>query len=217
MEAVAALEPSLLNRSAFRVLRSRRFGISATISARSLRYAAKSAGSGSYTVPYASRISFNSELRSSRLALSPLSVSRSCACRNVEDGVTNVNVGLVEVLVKRGLILVALVCGVFVFGCRRVLAVEEVVSAGYGALEQTLVALRNSWPKVLQVLRVFKEQGLVLALLLGLSAFFSMAETSITTLWPWKVANSTSKLLCVCVCFVFDNLELISCLPYCCN
>ncbi|CAA2957713.1 DUF21 domain-containing At3g13070, chloroplastic [Olea europaea subsp. europaea] len=34
---------------------------------------------------------------------------------------------------------------------------------------------------------VFKEQGLVFAALLGLSAFFYMAETSITTLWPWKV------------------------------
>ncbi|XP_019194425.1 PREDICTED: putative DUF21 domain-containing protein At3g13070, chloroplastic [Ipomoea nil] len=193
MEAVAALEPYLLNRSAFRVLRSRRFGISAGISARSLCCAAKSAGRGGYSVPYGSRIFFNSELHPSRLGLSPLSVSRGCACRNVEDGVTSVNVGLVEVLLKRGLILVALVCGVFVFGCRRVLAIEEVVSARYGALDQTLVALRNFWPKVLPVLRVFKEQGLVLALLLGLSAFFSMAETSITTLWPWKVRELAEK------------------------
>ncbi|KHG14341.1 DUF21 domain-containing, chloroplastic -like protein [Gossypium arboreum] len=32
------------------------------------------------------------------------------------------------------------------------------------------------------ILKVFKEQGLVLTALLGLSAFFSMAETAITTL-----------------------------------
>ncbi|KAK3009968.1 hypothetical protein RJ639_012360, partial [Escallonia herrerae] len=43
------------------------------------------------------------------------------------------------------------------------------------------------------VLGVFKEQGLVLAALLGLSAFFSMAETSITTLWPWKVRELAEK------------------------
>ncbi|CAA2975933.1 DUF21 domain-containing At3g13070, chloroplastic isoform X2 [Olea europaea subsp. europaea] len=36
---------------------------------------------------------------------------------------------------------------------------------------------------------VFKEQGLVLAALLGLLAFFYNAETSITTLWPWRVVN----------------------------
>jgi hypothetical protein len=48
-------------------------------------------------------------------------------------------------------------------------------------------ALRGSWPTVLKILQLLKEQGFVLALLLGLSAFFSMAETSITTLWPWKV------------------------------
>ncbi|CAA6657288.1 unnamed protein product [Spirodela intermedia] len=45
----------------------------------------------------------------------------------------------------------------------------------------------------LQVLCVFKEQGLILAALLGLSAFFSMAETSITTLWPWKVRELAEK------------------------
>ncbi|GJP66735.1 hypothetical protein CLOP_g23644, partial [Closterium sp. NIES-67] len=37
------------------------------------------------------------------------------------------------------------------------------------------------------LLKVLREQGVLLAVLLGLSAFFSMAETSITTLWPWKV------------------------------
>lgn len=54
-------------------------------------------------------------------------------------------------------------------------------------------ALRGSWPTVLQILQLLREQGLVLALLLGLSAFFSMAETSITTLWPWKVRELAEK------------------------
>ncbi|KAK1316448.1 DUF21 domain-containing protein [Acorus calamus] len=49
------------------------------------------------------------------------------------------------------------------------------------------------WPKFWQVVRVFREQGLVLAALLGLSAFFSMAETAITTLWPWKVRELAEK------------------------
>ncbi|WVZ07888.1 hypothetical protein V8G54_021234 [Vigna mungo] len=35
----------------------------------------------------------------------------------------------------------------------------------------------------------FKEKGLVLAVLLGLLVFFSMAKTSITTLWSWRVAQ----------------------------
>ncbi|GLT40356.1 hypothetical protein SLA2020_144980 [Shorea laevis] len=38
------------------------------------------------------------------------------------------------------------------------------------------------------VLKIFKEQGVILTALLGLSAFFSMAKTSITTLCSWKVA-----------------------------
>lgn len=68
------------------------------------------------------------------------------------------------------------------------------VNAGYGVIGQSiLLLLRNVWPKTLQVLQVFKEHGLVLALLLGLSAFFSMAETSITTLWPWKVRELAEK------------------------
>lgn len=50
-----------------------------------------------------------------------------------------------------------------------------------------------AWPKFCQLLLVFKEQGLLLAALLSLSAFFSMAETSITTLWPWKVRELAEK------------------------
>ena len=97
------------------------------------------------------------------------------------------NLKFVRELVKRGIVLAAMVCGVLVFGCRRVFAMEGVVNAGYGVIGQSILLLRNAWPKTLQVLQVFKDQGLILAALLGLSAFFSMAETSITTLWPWKV------------------------------
>ena len=71
------------------------------------------------------------------------------------------------------------VLGYSVIKCQRVLAGE-----GFVAMSQ--VYLKDNWPKILQVLGVFKEQGLILFVLLGLSAFFSMAETSITTLWPWK-------------------------------
>ncbi|MBA0716515.1 hypothetical protein Golax_015341, partial [Gossypium laxum] len=96
------------------------------------------------------------------------------------------------VLVKRG-ILVAMVCGVLVFGCRRVFALDGVANAGYGVIGQCILLLRNAWPKASMILKVFKEQGLVLTALLGLSAFFSMAETAITTLWPWKVRELADK------------------------
>ncbi|GAA0146134.1 hypothetical protein LIER_06160 [Lithospermum erythrorhizon] len=88
-------------------------------------------------------------------------------------------------------ILASIVCGVVVLWCRRVMAYEVV--GGVEVVDRGMVVLRNSWPKVLQVFRVFKEHGLVLAALLGLSAFFSMAETSITTLWPWKVRELAEK------------------------
>ena len=104
---------------------------------------------------------------------------------------------------------VALACGALASAwCLRALAVGaaaagvgtgasgavEAAVAGTGApgaveaaVAAVWAALRGSWPTVLQILQLLKEQGLVLTLLLGLSAFFSMAETSITTLWPWKV------------------------------
>ncbi|GKV51881.1 hypothetical protein SLEP1_g58500 [Rubroshorea leprosula] len=44
------------------------------------------------------------------------------------------------------------------------------------------------------VLKIFKEQVVILIALLGLSAFFLMAETSITTLWPWKVCFLCLKI-----------------------
>lgn len=89
---------------------------------------------------------------------------------------------------RKGLAVVAAVIGVVVIlGCRRVVTLEGVRSLGYEVWGRGLLALRSSWPTVLQVLTLVKEHGLILATLLGLSAFFSMAETSITTLWPWKV------------------------------
>ncbi|KAF9590400.1 hypothetical protein IFM89_034193 [Coptis chinensis] len=86
-------------------------------------------------------------------------------------------------LMKAGVVLAAVVC---VLQCRKAIAVE-------GVLVKSGIAFKNAWPKILQVLVVFKEQGLVLAALLSLSAFFSMAETSITTLWPWKVRELAEK------------------------
>ncbi|GJZ20790.1 hypothetical protein Tco_0557380, partial [Tanacetum coccineum] len=55
-----------------------------------------------------------------------------------------------------------------------------------------MVNVKGFWngPKFSQVLRVFQEQGLIFVGLLGLSTFFSMAETSITTLSPWKKISS---------------------------
>ena len=50
-----------------------------------------------------------------------------------------------------------------------------------------LVAWRAAAPTLSQVAKVVSEQGVLLTVLLAASAFFSMAETSITTLWPWKV------------------------------
>ncbi|XP_073280776.1 putative DUF21 domain-containing protein At3g13070, chloroplastic [Primulina huaijiensis] len=95
---------------------------------------------------------------------------------------------------RKGLAVVAAAIGVVVIlGCRRVVALEGVRSSGYEVWKRGLLALRTSWPTILQVLTLVKEHGLILATLLGLSAFFSMAETSITTLWPWKVRELAEK------------------------
>ncbi|KAF7815932.1 putative DUF21 domain-containing protein [Senna tora] len=118
--------------------------------------------------------------------------SRSGDCLHGKSSVSKENLNFVQLL-KSGIILAATVCGVLVLGCRQVFAVEGVENAGYGVFGQSILLLRSTWPKVLQVLRIFKEQGLILAILLGLSAFFSMAETSITTLWPWKVRELAEK------------------------
>lgn len=84
-------------------------------------------------------------------------------------------------MIRFGLVMGVLVLGVI--RCQNVMAMEG--GSGLGGM----VNVKGFWngPKFSLVLRVFREQGLILAGLLGLSAFFSMAETSITTLSPWKV------------------------------
>ncbi|EFH68123.1 hypothetical protein ARALYDRAFT_474663 [Arabidopsis lyrata subsp. lyrata] len=96
----------------------------------------------------------------------------------------------IRILLKRGIVLGAVVCGVLLYGCGKVLASTNVVDV---AFSKSVLLLKNAWPKTSQVLKVLREQGLILAVLLGLSAFFSMAETSITTLWPWKVRELAEK------------------------
>ncbi|XP_012070978.1 putative DUF21 domain-containing protein At3g13070, chloroplastic [Jatropha curcas] len=128
----------------------------------------------------------------------PTARSKSLITVNADLGIEEnasmgVDLELIRLLVKRAVLLGAMVCGILVFGCRRVFATEGVVNAGYGVIGQSILLLRSAWPKLSQLLRVFKEQGLILAALLGLSAFFSMAETSITTLWPWKVRELAEK------------------------
>lgn len=139
-----------------------------------------------FILPYNSRCNFRTGIC--------LSVQGNGEFQNAQDSSGScLKIPFVRFLLKKKLILVAAICGVLVIGCRRVLAVEGVLNGGYGVLEQGLVLLRSYWPTVLRVLRMFKEQGLVLAALLSLSAFFSMAETSITTLWPWKVRELAEK------------------------
>ncbi|GLU23887.1 hypothetical protein SLE2022_398630 [Rubroshorea leprosula] len=108
-------------------------------------------------------------------------------------GILGLDLENVKILLKLGVFLGAMLCGVLVFGCKRVLAVEGVLNAGYGVIERCTLLLRNAWPKVSMVLKVFKEHGIILTALLSLSAFFSMAETSITTLWPWKIRELAEK------------------------
>ncbi|XP_071725683.1 putative DUF21 domain-containing protein At3g13070, chloroplastic isoform X2 [Rutidosis leptorrhynchoides] len=111
--------------------------------------------------------------------------SRSVLVRNSNHHSTNPNPIVVD-FAKKGLILAAACC---VLGCCKAAHGFEY----YVGLEQIKVSFFNSLPKVLMVLKVMKEQGLILAALFSLSAFFSMAETSITTLWPWKVRELAEK------------------------
>jgi hypothetical protein len=84
-------------------------------------------------------------------------------------------------------IAVSVACGMLAMGATTGAGAQGAVEAAVGIGGE---ALRGGWPKVLQVLQLVREQGIILAVLLGLSAFFSMAETSITTLWPWKVRTA---------------------------
>ena len=71
-----------------------------------------------------------------------------------------------------GFVVAAIACGLFVVRCQSVLAAEGVAGAGVGVLRSGRTIVGGLWPKLLQILQVFKEHGLVLAALLGLSAFF---------------------------------------------
>ncbi|KAK2987094.1 hypothetical protein RJ640_004820 [Escallonia rubra] len=190
---VVALEPSILSRSTFfTASKHPLFAVLHHHARLSARFPSTTLSFNSRAIPNCSLRTFiklqENDVFSGRIRPNPVVA---------EGGEANcgVNLGFLEVLVRKGLVLAAIVCGVLVFGCRRVVAAEGVVNAvgGYKGLEQSVLVLRGYWPKVLQVLGVFKEQGLVLAALLGLSAFFSMAETSITTLWPWKVRELAEK------------------------
>ncbi|KAK2995635.1 hypothetical protein RJ640_013592 [Escallonia rubra] len=140
---------------------------------------------------YTLRASSNPRLQSS-YAFTEKPRSSSVTVENEAESAKDIEFGAnwkkIAGLVTRGIAVAVLVLGVV--RCRRVLA-AEVLSGG--VLGRSEVYFRGVWPKVLQVLYVFKEQGLILVALLGLSAFFSMAETSITTLWPWKVRELAEK------------------------
>ncbi|RWW28229.1 hypothetical protein GW17_00007312 [Ensete ventricosum] len=94
------------------------------------------------------------------------------------------------------LVLGAIACWVFVVRCQRAFAAEGTVDTAIGLLTSGRASLSRAWPKLLQILHVLREQGLILTALLGLSAFFSMAETAITTLWPWKVPTALYMPTC---------------------
>ncbi|CAN1242421.1 DUF21 domain-containing protein At1g55930, chloroplastic [Linum perenne] len=133
--------------------------------------------------------------RSSVVANSSLLVKTSGGDSDSKgNAAPDVSLGWIILLLKRGVVLGAMLFGILMFGYKRVFAAEGVANPpGYGVSGHSILLLRNSWPRLQQLLTVFKEQGLILAALLSLSAFFSMAETSITTLWPWKVRELAEK------------------------
>lgn len=170
------------NKRSYPGVYTRQLGKPIKLSANNLRYSCGVASN--FVLPYNSRCNFRNGIC--------LSVKGGKGeFQNAEDSC--LKIPFMHFLLKKGVILVGVICGFFLIGCRRVFAVEGVLNGGYGVLEQGLVLLRSYWPTVLLVLRMFKEQGLILAALLSLSAFFSMAETSITTLWPWKVRELAEK------------------------
>jgi CBS domain containing-hemolysin-like protein len=141
---------------------------------------------------FALKASYNSRSNSNRLFSSRC--SSKGIMREYEDEIKEDSLPTWEifrVLVKRGILVAVLALSVV--RCRKVLAAEGFVSGGYAILGKSEVFFKGIWPTALQIWLVFKEHGLVLAALLSLSAFFSMAETSITTLWPWKVRELAEK------------------------
>lgn len=121
----------------------------------------------------------------SRVAVSPVCSGRDSDARLMPSLDQRV-LGLVRSWGFRS-VLAMIACGLLAANCGRVLAAEGVAESGILAFGSKKAVFSGLGPKLLQVLGVFREQGLLLAALLGVSAFFSMAETSITTLWPWKV------------------------------
>ncbi|XP_071736266.1 putative DUF21 domain-containing protein At3g13070, chloroplastic [Rutidosis leptorrhynchoides] len=110
----------------------------------------------------------------------------------IQDSSKREELEKVKGLIRSGFVMGMLVLGII--RCQRVVAMETGSDLGFFA-QKGLNYMKGSWngPKFLQVLQVIREQGLILAALLGLSAFFSMAETSITTLSPWKVRELAEK------------------------
>ncbi|XP_074285103.1 DUF21 domain-containing protein At1g55930, chloroplastic-like isoform X1 [Silene latifolia] len=96
-------------------------------------------------------------------------------------------------LIKGGIFL-GLMLGCSIIRCSNVFAMENgILGGGNVGFEGVNLMFQKAWPVILKILGAFKEHGVVLGILLGLSAFFSMAETSITTLWPWKVRELAEK------------------------
>eukprot|EP00252_Welwitschia_mirabilis_P022246 TRINITY_DN5976_c0_g2_i1.p1 TRINITY_DN5976_c0_g2~~TRINITY_DN5976_c0_g2_i1.p1 ORF type:complete len:762 (+),score=150.73 TRINITY_DN5976_c0_g2_i1:161-2446(+) len=122
-------------------------------------------------------------LRNEKVGNRTLQISRvSMPCRRPASGPIRIPKRLLAIMM-------ALSCTIFSCKCRAARAAE-----GVPVLSPKIRALwKLFWPKVLQVFGVFRDQGLIIAALLGMSAFFSMAETSITTLWPWKVQELAEK------------------------
>ncbi|KAF8410840.1 hypothetical protein HHK36_003377 [Tetracentron sinense] len=188
-----AIEASVLGRSRL-IFSNLQLRVPAKISPRNLRYPCRITTNciGPYRLRNFCKSRFQEdEVFDGRARLK--SLIRENEGERVGDTLATQKVEFFEILVKRGFVLAAMVYGIFVIGCRRVFAMEGVVNTGYKVFGQSWLSLRGAWPKILQVLCVFKEHGLVLAALLSLSAFFSMAETSITTLWPWKIRELAEK------------------------
>ncbi|XP_042415487.1 putative DUF21 domain-containing protein At3g13070, chloroplastic [Zingiber officinale] len=129
----------------------------------------------------------------SRVARSPVASGLDSDTRAMPS--SDQRVPVLELVRSRGFrsVLAVIACGLLAANCGRVLAAEGVAESGILAFGSKKAVFSGSWPKLLQVLGVLREQGLFLAALLGISAFFSMAETSITTLWPWKVRELAEK------------------------
>ncbi|KAG9443524.1 hypothetical protein H6P81_014864 [Aristolochia fimbriata] len=95
-------------------------------------------------------------------------------CVGVEESGVQLQVG--SILLRRGLVFVATACAVFMVGCRRAFSVEAA-----GVFERCGLLFRGGGVQLLS------SRPLVLFIFLSLSAILSMAETSIISLWPWKV------------------------------